>query len=197
MTDMTAKGGKTPEARLAAAERQKQVVLLRIRGVAFDSIGKQLGITRQSAHALYKKALRLTPRADVEEMRKLEAERIADLRQRIWARLAGQADKDGRTIPPDNEDLVALINQAIRLARHEALVFGLDSPSKTEVHSSIVGARTSDAELDIKLARLTPDEQDQFMVLVRKLEGRYVEPPAIEDDSSVATTGTSLEDSPN
>lgn len=190
---MAVKGGKTPEARLAAAERQKQVVLLRIRGVSFDSIGKQLDITKQSAHALYKKALRLTPKADVEEMRKLEAERIADLRQRIWGRLAGHQDKDGRTIPPDNEDLVALVGQAIRLARHEAMVFGLDSPSKNEVHPSIVGARTSDEELDIMLARLTPDEQDQFMILVRKMESRYVEPPAIEDDiGSIVTTATAV-----
>jgi hypothetical protein len=139
----------------------------------------------------------LTPKADVEEMRKLEAERIADLRQRIWARLAGQTDKEGRPIPPDNEDLVLLINQAVRLSRHEAMIFGLDAPSKTEVHSSIVGARTSDAELDIKLARLTPDEQDQFMVLVRKMDGRYVEPPEIEDDSSIETTATSLNYSSN
>jgi hypothetical protein len=70
-----AKGGRTPEARLAAAEHQRQVVLLRIRGITFDAIGKQLGMTRQAAHLLYKRALKLTPKADVEEMRKLEAER--------------------------------------------------------------------------------------------------------------------------
>jgi hypothetical protein len=68
------------------------VVLLRIRGIAFDAIGKQLGMTKQSAFALYKKALKLTPKADVEELRKLEAERIADLRQRLWGRLAGRPD---------------------------------------------------------------------------------------------------------
>jgi len=49
-------------------------------------------MTKQSAHALYKRALKLTPKADVEEMRKLEAERIADLRRRIWSRLAGRPD---------------------------------------------------------------------------------------------------------
>ena len=66
-----AKGGNTQEARLAAAERQRQVVLRRIRGVTFEAIGKQLGIARPSAFKLYKKALKLTPKADVEEMRKL------------------------------------------------------------------------------------------------------------------------------
>lgn len=63
---------------MASAERQRQVILLRIRGIAFDAIGKQIGITKQSAYALFKKALKLVPKADVEELRKLEAERIAD-----------------------------------------------------------------------------------------------------------------------
>jgi hypothetical protein len=56
------------------------------------------------------------------------------------------------------------------------MVFGLDSPSRNEVHSPIVGGRTSDEELDINLARLTPTHQDQFRVLVRIMESRYVEP---------------------
>ena len=91
---MAGAGGdrSSAEARLASAEHQRQVVLLRIRGIAFDAIGKQLGMTKQSAFALYKKALKLTPKADVEELRKLEAERIADLRQRLWGRLAGRPD---------------------------------------------------------------------------------------------------------
>jgi hypothetical protein len=77
--------------------------------LAFDAIGRQLGMTKQSAHALYKCALKLTPKAEVEEMRKLEAERIADLRQRIWSRLAGRPDPTdpAKTIQPDTEDLVS------------------------------------------------------------------------------------------
>jgi hypothetical protein len=34
---------------------------LRIRGIAFDAIGKQLGMTKQSAHALYKRVRARTP----------------------------------------------------------------------------------------------------------------------------------------
>jgi hypothetical protein len=50
--------------------------------------------------------------------RKLEAERIADLRQRLWSRLAGRPDpKDPtKTIQPTNDELNALIGTAIRLA---------------------------------------------------------------------------------
>jgi hypothetical protein len=61
-----------------AAEHQRQVVLLRIRGIAFEAIGKQLGITKQGAHKLYQQALHLTPKADIEELFNL-----GDARHRI------------------------------------------------------------------------------------------------------------------
>jgi hypothetical protein len=135
-----------------------------------DSGGRDLG----SAHALYKKALKLTPKAEVEEMRKLEAERIADLRQRLWSRLAGRPDPADptKTIQPTNDELVALVGQVIRLARHEAMVFGLDAPAKMEVAAGLLGASPLDREeIDIRLARLTPQERDTFMMLIAKMDG--------------------------
>jgi hypothetical protein len=52
-------------------------------------------------------------------MRKLEAERIADLRQRIWAELAGRPDPADptKTIRLNPAVLLALVSQAIRLRR--------------------------------------------------------------------------------
>jgi hypothetical protein len=166
--------------------------LLRLRGIAFEAIGKQLGMTKQAAHLLYKKALKLTPKADVEEMRKLEAERIADLRQRLWSRLAGRPDPADptKTIQPTNDELVALVGQVIRLARHEAMVFGLDAPSKMELAAGLMGQAIDKEEIDIRLGRLTPQERDTFMMLIAKMDGRWVEPPALDEGSSVETTAT-------
>jgi hypothetical protein len=183
-----ARRGANPEAQLLAAERQRQVVQLRLRGLSFESIGKQLGgISKQAAHKLCKTALRLIPKPDVEELLKLEVERIADLRSRIWSRLAGRPDPNDPTkmIQPNNEELVALVNQAIRLGRHEALLLGLDPPSKAAVVPAVVGRLISDEDLDRQLARLTPDEQDALMILAAKMQGRWVEPPSIE---TTATT---------
>ena len=58
-----AKGGSTPEARIAAAEHRRQVVLMRIRGVPFEAIGRQLGFSKVAAYKHYKSALEATPRA--------------------------------------------------------------------------------------------------------------------------------------
>jgi hypothetical protein len=181
-----AKGGSSPEARIAAAERQRQVVQMRIRGVPFEAIGKQLGISGVAAHKLYNKALKMTPKADIEEMRKIEAERLADLRQRLWTDLAGKPDPidPSRTIRPTGETLATLVNAAVRLSRHESMMFGMDAPSKAEVMSVAVGRTLSDEELARQWDRLTLEEQEHFMRLLAKLQGRWVEPQPL----SIETT---------
>jgi hypothetical protein len=55
------------------------------------------------------------------------------------------------------------------------------------------GPATQRRELDIQLARLTPEEQNEFMRLMAKMQGRWVEPPAIEDDGSIETTVTTMQ----
>src|SRR5271167_1179298 len=157
---------------------------LRIRGIPFEAIGKQIGITKVSAYLLFKKALKATPKADVEELRKLEAERIADIRQRLWGRLAGRPDPNDptKTIQPTTDEMVALISRAIQLSRHEAMLFGMDEPTKAQIVGAVVGQEVSEEEFHIRMARLTPAEQDLFMKLVAKLEGRWLEPVVIEED---------------
>jgi hypothetical protein len=167
---------------LLAAERRRQVVQLRIRGLSFEAIGMQLGFGRQLAHKHYKRALKLIPKAGVDEMRKLEAERIADLRQRIWSELAGRPDPSdpNRTLRPSPERLADLVRTALRISRHEAMVFGLDAPTKLEALAGLPSQPMSDEEAERQWDRLTPEEQDQFMELLRKMQGRWVEPRPTE-----------------
>jgi hypothetical protein len=161
---------------------------MRIRGVPFEAIGRQLGFSKVAAHKHYKNALKATPKADIEELRKLEAERIADLRQRIWTDLAGKPDPDDPTkiIRPEGETLATLVNAAIRLSRHEAMVLGLDAPTKNEILASVGGHTVDYEQLGEQWDRLTAEEQDQFMRLLAKLQGRWVEPQL----SSIETTAT-------
>src|SRR5580700_2718967 len=112
-----ARPGASPEVRQRAAERQRQVLQLRLRGLSFDAIGKQLGCSQQIAFKVYRKALRAIVHPAVGELRKLEAERIADLRQRIWSELAGRPDpkNPSQTIRPDPGTIADLTRTAIRL----------------------------------------------------------------------------------
>jgi transposase len=180
------KGGSSAAARIAAAERRRQVVALRIRGLPYQTIGKQLGISKNAAYKHFKSALKEIPKADREELRKLEAERIADLRQRLWGDLAGKPDPNdqNKMIRPEGETLATLVNAAIRLSRHEAMISGLDAPTKSEVLASMVGGTLDYEKLGEQWDRLTQEEQDHLMRLLAKLQGRWVEP----QPSSIETT---------
>ena len=83
------------------------------------------------------------------------------LRQRLWADLAGKADsKDPtRIIRPEGEALATLINAAVRLSRHEAMVLGLVAPAKNEIVASVVGRTLDYEELGAQWDRLTPQGQ--------------------------------------
>jgi hypothetical protein len=64
------------------------------------------------------------------------------------------------------------------------------------VLSALIGQPISDEEMDIQLGRLTQEERDTLMTLVAKMQGRWVEPPAI-DEGSVETTAASVTQSSN
>jgi len=166
-------------ATFAARERERNVVELCLRGATFEQIGRQLNIDRSTAYKAWDRALKRLPKADVEAMRKMESERIRDLRFRIWNELAGRPDPNdpAKTVRPEPGLVIDLVDKAIKIARHEARLFGLDTPSTQQVASPIVGQPISDEELDRQLARLTEEEMDTFMRLTAKLQGRWVEPP--------------------
>jgi hypothetical protein len=82
-----------------------------------------------------------------------------------------------------------LVGRLLNVDQHEADLYGLYAPKKSEVAAAVVGQAISDEEIDIQLARLTPEEQAEFMRLTAKMQGRRVEPPAIEE-GSIETTAT-------
>jgi hypothetical protein len=178
---------RSREAIVAARERERNVVQLYIRGLTWFEIARQLQLTGESgARAAFNRAIKRIPKGDVELLRKLEGERITDLRRRIWSELAGRADAEGNTVRPEPELVVDLVDRAIKLGRHEALIFGYDAPTK-QVVSHFGSQPISDEELDAGLARLTEEEQEQFMMLLQKLQGRWVEPPP---PASIETTAS-------
>ena len=150
---------------------------------SYKSVGNW-GLPHATVRSAYHRAVKRMPKADVAAIRKLEAERIADLRQRIWAELAGRPDPNNptQTIRPAPEPrVVDLVDKAIKIARHEAMMFGADGPTRSQTVLAFMGQAISDEELERQSARLTPDEQRTFLMLLQKLQGTWVEPPNIEN----------------
>jgi hypothetical protein len=116
---------RTPQAKVDIARREQQIVALRLRGVSFFEIGRVLGISRQSAHRAFHKALRRGTDEDIQtqhrgELGKLEMEeanvwRAMDANKENWqAQMAGTAQLRG-----------------IHIRR--AKLLGLDAPTKLDV----------------------------------------------------------------
>ena len=193
---MANRGGATPEVRFRAAERERQIVALRVRGIPFETIGQQLGISRQIANKLFNRALRrLPPSINAADMRRLEDERIAEMRARCWSELAGRDErKPDRQNPgqfitvtklPTAETVKNLIDSLVRISRHEARLHGLDAPKETIITSPAIGPQyggevTPEQWVKMK-ARLSLNEWMQWLELSNKLNGvGPQEQPAIE-----------------
>jgi hypothetical protein len=188
---------------VAARERERQVVQLVIRGLAWGEIARQLGMGDEStARKAFNRAIKRIPAKDVELLRKLQSERLNDARRRVYSELAGRQaqvpdpEHPGQmktiTVRPTIEEVYAGVDRIVKIENREANLYGLDAPKKSEVMAAVTGQAISDEEIDIQLARLTPEEQAEFMRLTAKMQGRWVEPPAIEE-GSVETTATSIQ----
>jgi hypothetical protein len=184
------RGGKhsSREMIVQARERERQVVQLFIRGLTWLEIARQLGYGEESgARKAFARAVKRIPPKDVEVLRKLQSERMTDSRRRIYSELAGRemeipdpenpGQKKRITVRPEVSDVGALLGRLLNVEQHEADLYGLYAPKKSDVVAHFTGQPMSDEQLDEGLARLTEQEREQFMMLLAKLEGRWVEPP--------------------
>jgi hypothetical protein len=122
-------GGDTrsPAARARAVERERQVCELRLRGVAFHDIARQLVITPSGAYRAYCRALdKLAPR-EAELARTEQKERLDRMRAVLWTKAA--------TAKGDAE-LAKLMGQLLRVEEREAKLLGLDCASKLSAHDA-------------------------------------------------------------
>jgi hypothetical protein len=100
------------------------------------------------------------------------------------------------TVRPEVSEVSMLVGRLLDVEKREADLYGIDAQKKSEVAAAVTGQAVSDEELDIWLARLTQSETETFMMLLAKAQGRWVEPPAIEE-GSVETTATPVTQSSN
>jgi hypothetical protein len=63
-------------AKLASAERAKQVLESRLRGCSFETIGRQLGVSTSGACKIYHRQLASIPKPEREELKRAQKERL-------------------------------------------------------------------------------------------------------------------------
>src|SRR5260221_7820525 len=175
------------EAIMATHERERQAVQLFIRGLAWVEIGRQLGISDVGAKKAFDRAVKRFPKKDVEQATHLQRERLNDARRRVYTELAGRQEPDPenpgqmRTVRLSPDEGFRGVDRIVRIEEREATLLGLNAPKKSEEVSAVAGQAVSDEEIDIWLGRLTAQDQETFMMLMAKAQGRWVAPPGIED----------------
>lgn len=100
-------------------ETERRVLELRLAGLTFDRIAKELGYASPSgAWYAMKRALTRTLQEPADELRRQEAERLDRMLSGLWA----EATR-GNT---------AAIQTALKVMERRARLLGLDAPAKTE-----------------------------------------------------------------
>jgi hypothetical protein len=131
----------------------------------------------------WQRALKRLPTAEVETLREAQSERLQRMRGKVWTEIAGRADPSNPStvIAPSPELLNDLIC-TLRIEAHEARLFGLDAPTKQQISPgpATFAQPVSDEEAERQWNRLTEDERDQFMILLQKMQGRWVERRPVE-----------------
>lgn len=102
---------------VATSEHRLAAVALRIKGKSYDEIGTALGISRQAAFKLVKKAMEDSAKRTAESsdhLRAIELIRLDAMRKAIWDKV-------------DIGDLSA-IDRAIKISKRMSELSGIDAP---------------------------------------------------------------------
>ena len=130
-------------------EREAKVLELRRGGLTFDTIAKRLGFAYASgAHAAYENACKRIVYAEVEEIRKIEMDRLDIAKSAIWTNV----------LRGDIPSVTALI----RIMDRRAKLLGLDQPMKAQVEVTNYDTNSIDAEVSRLVALLNSGTQSQL-----------------------------------
>src|ERR1700728_1048888 len=122
-------GGDTrsQQARSAAAQRDEQVFALRLRGIKYAPIGRQLGISKQAAQKSFERSFRSNAPEDLESIHRSQLAELELEREQI-CRIADTVGKSDFKVQLACMRLLERIH--IRIAR----LMGLDAAQKLDVH---------------------------------------------------------------
>lgn len=122
-------------------EREAEVLRLRRGGLTFDMIAQRLGFSHASgAHTAYMNACKRIIRDDVDEIRRIEQDRLDIAQAAIWPRVT-TGDS-------------AAINSLIRIMDRRAKLLGLDMPIKIQQEVTVWNNEHLGDDIQFWLAQL-------------------------------------------
>ena len=150
---------ETKPSTIGNTERRRQAVDLRRRGLTFEAIGKEMGISPQAAHQLVTLSLRdfRTDTAEaVEDHRRLELARLERIVEIMW--------------PQVEEGRGDAVDRVLRVAQRKAALLGLDLRTPEAVNQ----------HLHVHAAPVAADADPALMAMLREWaqRGKQLQAPA-------------------
>lgn len=145
-----------PQRLAEQAEQDAQIVRLKRAGLTYDEVATQLGISPSSAFRGFHRAIRNTPRPDVEAFRDEQLARIQAMRERITDILERRqmAISHGKVVMHNGEpvldDSIAL-QAADRLAKlddQEAKLLGMYPATRVQADVNVVNYTVNGVDTD-------------------------------------------------
>jgi hypothetical protein len=169
---------RTPIAKQQIAQREQQIVALRLRHHSFAAIGRVVGVTKQNAQKAYLRALHRNTDQDLQTHHRSE---LAELEMEAAAAWELVDNKDS---PKSRAQGLAALN---RIHIRRARLLGLDAPQKLDVSAFYArGVNQLSEERMVRqavLEALPLDEQeriyDMFAAARKRAAGETVETTAI------------------
>jgi hypothetical protein len=176
-------GGDTHSAaaKAAAAQREEQIVALRLRHVSFAAIGRQLGVSKVACIKAFYKALRANTKTDIQTIHRTELADLDLLEARAWQVIADHG--------ADPYVVLGAINAMTRLHGRRARLMGLDAPQKIDIRA-MYGTGTDEQAAD-RLMRQRVFAAMPVEAQIRWLEDYDAAKQSLDDegDAQVETTG--------
>ncbi len=137
-----------PGTDLRVAQRTEEAVRLRIAGLSFRAVGRQIGIGKDQVQRLTLSALRAlaADREDTEALLELELQRLDSANQLVWTRLIATSDSDeslkGESPRDKTDRTVKMVAALLGIIKQRASLLGLEAPTKItfEGHSEAITA---------------------------------------------------------
>lgn len=136
----------TADKQQAVQERRAAILRLKREGKTFEEIGSVFGVTKQTVHKIYVKALAAIPAMEIDLYRAEQLERLDDQLRRCYSILDSKhiivsngrvvRDEDGSTF--DDDDIVLrTLEQIRRIEADRRLLLGLNAAVKAEVSQTV------------------------------------------------------------
>jgi hypothetical protein len=169
---------KTAQAHQKIAQREEQIVALRLRHNSFTAIGRVVGVSKQAAQKAFLRALHRNTDADIQTHHRSELAELEAEAAKLW-NIIDVKDQTARNI-------TSALNTMNRIHIRRAKLLGLDAPTKLDVEAFYARGTSQLSEERLRrqavLAALPRAEQerlyDMFAAARKRAAGGAIETAA-------------------